>query len=109
MKEEFVRKVDCPECDKTDMYSHEFVEHGATEHPNDYPFSGMFPEYVICTDGTAHDDVTAVYMRIDGDNGPFWIAWDDRDYVDKTYPRELMLHDWKPVLRENTPFPRFEE
>lgn len=98
---------ECPECDEDGMNEKEWSEHGTREHPEEDPFSDMYPEYAVCRsegEGAVH-----VYMKAETEIGPFYMAWDDRDHVERMPVWELYRHDWEPVLPEDTPFPKFED
>lgn len=100
MIEDHIGEVECPDCGEQ-VTSEELVEHG-WEH-DEWPFSDLFPEYYICDCGPV-----PCYLKVERDIGPYYIAWDDRDYVDKVDPYELMRHDWEQVTPDETPFPNFE-
>lgn len=105
------RDWDCPEddCGKSGMTEREFTNHGIEEHPEKSPFTDLFPEYYVCRCGSPSGDAVDVYSLLVQENGPYYMAWGERDYVDEMHPYELLRHDWERVDREETPFPRFEK
>lgn len=100
---------ECPSCDEDGMTEQEFTRHKVQKHPEEDPFEGFYPDYNVCGDPDGGDDYVNVYMLAVTECGPFYMAWDDRDYVEVMPPLELMRHDWQPIERENTPFPKFEK
>lgn len=97
---------ECPECDKTGMTSKEFRSHGVREHAEENPFADFFPEYNVCRCG---GEGVNLYMKAETEDGPYYMAWEDRDHVEEMHPWELKRHDWEWIERENTPFPQFED
>ena len=95
---------ECIGCDEDGMTAREFRSHTINEHSDIGTISDIFPEYHVCTCGVATD----VYMKASSEDGPYYIAWEGRDYIDEMHPYELLRHDWERIEREDTPFPEFE-
>lgn len=93
----------CP-CGKEGMTQKEFRKHEWKCDVMHSPVKTFFPEYYICRCGDGAD----VYMKAEREFGPFYMAWDCRDYVDIMPAWELKRHEWEWIEREETPFPRFE-
>lgn len=94
----------CDFCGKEGMNKAEFRKHQWVCDEEDCPVENLFPEYNVCRSGDGAD----VYMKAETEDGPFYMAWDFRDWVDIMPVWGLKHHDWEPIEREETPFPQFE-
>lgn len=97
---------DCPVCIKSGMNNAEWREHVTLEHPEEDPFSDFFPEYHVCRCGGQGGDI---FLKAETEVGPYYMAYENRDYVDRMPAWELIRHDWEWIEREETPFPKLEE
>jgi hypothetical protein len=102
--QEAVRKYECPECGKENLDEWELREHGV-RHSID-PSAKLFPEYYVCEHSGKHNQ--DVYLKIVGQFGPAYMAYENKEGVDRCVPHELIRHDWKIVNPEGTPFPEYE-
>ena len=106
--EEHVKKTwECIGCDKDGMTLREFGSHTINEHPDVGPITKLFPEYYVCT--CCGEGAADIYMKAETEDGPYYLAWGGRDYIDEMHPYALLRHDWERIEREDTPFPKFEE
>lgn len=99
--EDHIRTRECPECGEDGLIEREFVQHSSM-------FDGMFPQYYVCGVGDDSDNLSPVYLRIDSETGPIWMAKECWDFVERPPMNELLRHDWEITYQEDTPFPRFE-
>lgn len=105
-----IRKRECRNCGTDKLTEKEFIEHSYSDSCDAMPpFEDMFPEYYVCGHGTDADNIQPVYLRIDSETGPIYMAGDSWDYIERPPMDELLRHDWEITMREETPFPEFEE
>jgi hypothetical protein len=99
----------CKECGAAGFNERQFRDHlESSECGAESSFEDSFPSYYVCGEGVNADNYTPVYLRIDSETGPMYMTKTSWEYVERTTEHELIQHDWESVVRENTPFPRFE-
>lgn len=100
--EQKIRDWECPECGESGMTAREFRNHGVNVHPEKEPMTDLYPKYYVC-----RATETPVYMLAVAENGPYYMAWDNRDFVDEMHEWDLLRHDWEFIVPEKTPFTEF--